>query len=43
MAKLRQCALMDEHKASAKEITAEILIRLLSEDDDIHFVSCTGS
>ena len=43
MAKLRQCALMDEFKATNKESTAETLIRLLREDKDAHHVSCTRS
>ena len=43
MAKLRQCVLMRKFKSTSSETTAEILLRLLEEDEEMSCVTCTGS
>ena len=43
MAKLRQCVLMRKFKSTSSETTAEILLRLLEDDEEMLCVTCAGS
>ena len=43
MAKLRHCVLMRKFNFNSSETTAEVLLRLLEEDEDMLCVTCTGS